>query len=241
MRRIAIAWLIFACICLPSFAYAQMTGIGDGGSCASTTACFTVTSSVSAGKTVFIYGTNNEATTGSETVTDSESNTYTKIGDFNTITGTINNQAFYSVLTHSLTTSDVITYNINSSVGRHVWGHSLSGYGIYDSAYTAPVHDQSANPFTVTAAASGAVAGELNIGVMFGNNGTASQPSGWTLTPQDNINSSSMAAYFVNSGTTAQTFSAAYTGSFYGAIIFAFEPSTAAACPHTLTLMGVGC
>lgn len=206
------------------------TGIGNNSANAATNVV-AVGSAVSAGQIVILYINDEETAVTSVTATDSKGNTYTKISTFGQVAGAFWGVAFYSIITTPLTTSDTITYHLSTSAQSFVFGIAISGYNALDSGYTNTANNVGASgSFTITAAQSAAKANEFNFCFTIGNNNAAGTPSGWTPSVEGWWNANSFAGYIVNTGTSAETCSASFTGVFYGAMIFAFQPSGGSRC-----------
>jgi len=198
----------------------------------------TALAAVPVGATVILYINDEEASIVGVTVTDSKSNTYTKIASFAPVAGVFNGIAFSSKLTTALTTSDSITYHLNASAQSFVYALYQTGLSALDTNYTNTTAVLSGSPYTITGATTAAVANEFNFCFLIGNNGTTTLATGWTTSPVANLDPASMAAYLVNTGTSPETCSAATTSADWAMMIFAFEPSTTTVIPGPALQIG---
>ena len=186
---------------------------------------FTSAVAVSAGTLVIVFVQDGSTTFVGANVVDSKSNAYT-LGASSPSAGGVSTFIFYSFITTPLTTSDTVTYNAGSGYTTNtlsIAGISATGYGSADNGSTA-VANTFGTTWGVTSAGSAAVANELYVGwVAIGGGGSPTQTSTWTTlnTPASWM----MSAYFINTGTAAQTFNGTTAAAQSSTAVMAFQPS----------------
>lgn len=188
-----------------------------------------IANAVSTGGLVIVFVFDSNASVSGATVTDTKSNTYT-LARAQSPTAGVNIEVFYSFVTTPLTTSDTITYTAATgfvSTTISVSAATTTGYttGI-DSATTNGSNNGFTTTYSVTGAGSAAVSNELYFGFVFSLGTLGSTPAGWTTQPPNFAGAASafLAAWQINSGTSALTFNGTTTSQFASAIIVSFKP-----------------
>jgi hypothetical protein len=209
----------------------------------------TLGSGVTAGDFVFVCANGQSGTSGTTiALSDASGDTYTDSGN-----GTFSDQtdlgsvskcgAFYSTTTGETVFTATFTFSVSAPQFSEIVAVEVAGI-------TSPVFDKVPAvkiAATGTATSSNATstltsANELVAGYIIMTNGAsgAGEPAGWTidLTMQDNA-----LVYDVVSATTSVTATATQNSSgAYNAWAFTFKSNASVGgCPHTRTLLGVGC